>query len=57
MNADLINQDNINVYSKFMHSDIPLDKYEHPDLDKQEFTALIKFLLTIVDSNEAIYLS
>ena len=57
MKADLIKQDAIAVYNKFLQLGRPLDKSEHPDLDKQEFTALVKFLLPIVAPNEAISLS
>ena len=57
MKADLIKQDTISVYNKSLHSGRPLDKSEHPDLDKQEFTSLIKFILYTPPQNEAISLS
>ena len=57
MKRDLIKQDAIAVYNKLLHSGRPLDKFEHTDLDKQEFTALIKFVLPIFSPNEDIYLS
>ena len=45
------------MYNKFLKSGRPLDKSEHTDLEKQEFTGIIKFILTIVAPNEAISLS
>ena len=45
------------MYNKFLKSERPLDKSEHTDLEKQEFTGIIKFILTIVAPNEAISLS
>ena len=56
MKAELINQDTIVLYNKFIQSGRPLRKSEHPDLDKQVFTSLIKFLLSIVVPKEAIYI-
>ena len=55
--GDLIKQDAISVYNKFLKSGRPLDKSKHTDLENQEFTGIIKFILTIVAPNEAIYLS
>ena len=57
MKGGLINQDTIASYNKSQQSGIPLKKSEHPYLGKQEFTALIKFILPIVNPNEAIYSS
>ena len=53
----LIKQDAIAEYNKFMQSGRLLDKSEHPYLDKQDFTALVKFLLPIFAPNEVITLS
>ena len=57
INSDLIKQDAISVYKNFLQSGRPLKKSEHPYLDKQEFKALIKFLLPIVAPNKDISLS
>ena len=57
MKGDLINQDAIAAYNKFLRSGIPLEKYNHPDIDKKVFTATVKFILTIVVPDKAIYLS
>ena len=57
MKVGITKQEIIAVYNKFLQSGRPLNKSEHPDLDKQDFTALIKFFLPIVSPNEAIYLS
>ena len=35
MKGGLIKKDAIAAYNKFLQSGIPLDKSEHPDLDKQ----------------------
>ena len=56
MKGGLIKKDNIAAYNKFLKSGIPIDKSEHPDLYKQEFTALIHFLLPVVSPNETISL-
>ena len=57
MKGGLIKQDTIAAYNKFLQSGRPLDKSEYPDLDKQEFTAIIIFILPIPPPNEAISLS
>ena len=57
MKGYLIKQDAIDACINFLQSRRPLNKSEHPDLDKQEFTSLVKFLSPIVSPNEAIYLS
>ena len=57
MKGCLITQDGIATYNKFMQSGRPLNKSEHPDLDKKYFTNLTNFLLPVVVPNEAIYLS
>ena len=57
MKGDLINQGAISSYNKFLQSGRRLDKYEHPDIDRQDFTVIIKFLLPIVAPNKDIYLS
>ena len=56
MKGDLINKDAIAAYNKFLQPGRPHGKYEHSDLDKQEFTAIIKFLLNIFSPNEYISL-
>ena len=56
MKGGLIKKDAIAAYNKFLQPGRPHGKYEHSDLDKQEFTAIIKFLLTIFSPNEYISL-
>ena len=57
MKGGIIEKDVVAVYKKFLQSGRPINKSEHPNLDKQKFTALVKFILPIVSPNEAIYLS
>ena len=57
MKADLIKKYAITLYNKFLQSGRPLYKSEYPDIDKQYFTYLIKFLLPIFAPIEDIYLS
>ena len=57
MKGGFIKQDNIATYNKFLKSGRLLDKPEHTDLDKKEFTAIIKFILHIVSPNKATSLS
>ena len=54
MKVGITKQEIIAVYNKFLQSGRPLNKSEHPDLDKQEFTTFIKFLFPIFSLNEAI---
>ena len=51
MKVDLIKQEAIAVYNFFLKSWRPLNKSEYPEIDKQEVTSLIKFLLPVVTTN------
>ena len=51
--ADQVKKDAIAVYNRYVERGKPLDKYGHPDLEKVEFTAIIKCLFPILLPKEA----
>lgn len=55
--TDRIKKEAIAVYQKFVERGRPLDTEGHPDLEKADFTAIIKFLFPIVVPKEAASLS